>query len=96
LYRKSKHILCLVTFFSENRAVYEKMWKNIVERGRPQMTIWRMRISCWITRAINTQSCCVILIAFPQLQWLHERASTLRFTYTACYVQGTFQCGSPT
>jgi hypothetical protein len=27
-------------FFSpENRAVYEIMWKNIVERGRPQMTI---------------------------------------------------------
>jgi len=25
-------------FFLENRAVYEKMWKNIVGRGRPQMT----------------------------------------------------------
>jgi len=25
-------------FFFENRAVYEKMWKNIVGRGRPQ--IW--------------------------------------------------------
>jgi len=22
--------------------------KNIVERGRPQMTIWRMSIACWI------------------------------------------------
>ena len=28
------HILWSVTFFSENRAVYEIMWKNIVERGR--------------------------------------------------------------
>jgi hypothetical protein len=27
------HILCSVTFFSENRTVYEKMWKNTVERG---------------------------------------------------------------
>jgi len=25
--------------FSENCAFYEIMWKNIVERGRPQMTI---------------------------------------------------------
>jgi hypothetical protein len=24
------HILCSVTFFLENRAVYEKMWQNIV------------------------------------------------------------------
>jgi len=33
-YRKSKHILYSVTFF-ENCFVYEKMWKNTVERGRP-------------------------------------------------------------
>jgi len=44
--------------FTENRAVYEIMWKNIVERGRPQMTIWRMRIACWITKAINTHKIC--------------------------------------
>jgi hypothetical protein len=28
------HILCSITLF-ENRAIYEIMWKNIVERGRP-------------------------------------------------------------
>ena len=28
-----------------NRDVYEIMWEKIVERGRPQMTIWRMGIS---------------------------------------------------
>ena len=33
-------------FFFENRAVYGIMWKNIVERCMPQMTIWRMRIAC--------------------------------------------------
>jgi len=53
------HILCSVTFL-ENRAVYEKMWKNIVERGRPQITTWLMRISCWIPKATNTQSYYVI------------------------------------
>ena len=31
-------ILCSVKF-SENRAVYEIMWKNMVELDRPQMTI---------------------------------------------------------
>jgi len=25
------HILCSIIFFSENRAVYEIMWKNMVE-----------------------------------------------------------------
>jgi hypothetical protein len=24
-----------------------------VYRGRPQMTIWRMRIACWIPKATN-------------------------------------------
>jgi hypothetical protein len=51
------HILCSVTLF-ENRTVCEKMWtkkkKNIVERGRPQMAIWRMRIACWITKVTYT------------------------------------------
>jgi hypothetical protein len=42
------HILYSVTFF-ENHAVYEKIWKNPVEWGKPQMTIWR--IACWITKA---------------------------------------------
>jgi hypothetical protein len=46
-------ILCSVAFF-ENRAVYEIMWKNTVERGMPQMTQWRMRIACWIPKATNT------------------------------------------
>jgi len=52
-------------FFYENRAVYEIICKNIVEWGRPQITMWRMRIACWITKAKNTNSEYVILIAFP-------------------------------
>jgi len=32
------------------------MWKNIIERGRTQMTIWRMRIACWIPKATNTNT----------------------------------------
>jgi len=30
------------------------MWKNIVEPDRPQTTIQRMRIACWISNATNT------------------------------------------
>jgi len=62
------------------------MWKNILERGRPQTTIWCMRIACWIPKAINTHthSGCVILTTFPLQQWLHGRASMLRNTHIAC------------
>jgi hypothetical protein len=31
--------ICSLTFFLENHAGYERMWKNVVEPGRPQMTI---------------------------------------------------------
>jgi len=30
--------------------------KKIVERGKSQMTIWRMRIACWIPKATNTHN----------------------------------------
>jgi len=42
------------------------------------MTIWRMRIACWITKTTNTHSAYVILIAFRLQQRLHERVSVLR------------------
>ena len=32
----------------------------------------------WIPKATNTHTVCVILIAFPLQQWLHESASMLR------------------
>jgi hypothetical protein len=76
----------MFNFFFENRAVYEIMWKNIVERGRAQMTIWRTRIACWIPKAKTAHTGCVILNAFPLQQWLHEGASMLRYRYIACLV----------
>ena len=62
------------------------MWKNTVEPGRPQMTILRMRIKCWITKTTDTHSKYVVLIALPLQQLLQERASMLSYTYTACLV----------
>jgi hypothetical protein len=32
-------MMMMMNFFSENRAVYEIMWKNVAEPDRPQMTI---------------------------------------------------------
>jgi hypothetical protein len=40
-----------------------------------------MRFMCWITTVTDTQSEYVILIAFPQQQWLRERSSILRYKY---------------
>ena len=45
-------------FSLENRVFYETMWKNIVQPGRTQITIWDMSIACWINEAINTFRMC--------------------------------------
>jgi len=45
-------------------------WKNNVEWGTPQVTVWRMRIACRVTTATNTPTDCVILIVFPLQQCL--------------------------
>jgi len=76
------HALCSITFFSEYSGTYEIMWKNMVERTGQR----RMRFACWVTMAKDTHSKYVILIAFPRLQWLSERASMLRCTYIAYLV----------
>jgi len=71
------YIVCSIIFFYFD--FYEIICKDIVERDGPQMTIWRIRIACWISKAKNTHSSCVILIVFPLQQWLHESASLLRY-----------------
>jgi hypothetical protein len=67
--------------FLEYCAVYEVLWKNVVERGRPQMTIWRMGTA---PKATNTHSQYLILTAFPPQQWLQKHASMLSNMYSAC------------
>ena len=47
------HVLFSVTFVF-NPAVYEIMWKNIIERDPIQMTILHMRIAWWIIKATKT------------------------------------------
>ena len=46
----------------------------------PQVTKWRMGIVCFISKATNTHFGYAIIIAFLWQQWVHERASVLRYT----------------
>jgi hypothetical protein len=67
------------------------LWDNVEIYGTPRQAtdgnIMRcMRFACWIAKATDAHSERVILIVFPQQQWLRERASMLRYTYTACLV----------
>jgi hypothetical protein len=63
------------------------MWKNTVQRGLPHIKIRRKRFACWIPKATNTHTDCVLFIPFPLQQWFHERALMLHCTYIASLVQ---------
>ena len=78
---QTKFVSCSVTFL--HRGVNLIMWKNITQPGRPQMTIWRMRVAGWILTDKDTHSGYVILTPFPLKQWLHERTPMLRL-YVQC------------
>jgi hypothetical protein len=59
-------------FLFQIRAVYEIMWKNIVQPGRQQMEIWRMRFACLIPKDTNTFLCleCIRKLLFQMDQIL--------------------------
>jgi hypothetical protein len=48
----------------ENRAVYGITWKDIVDPGRAHMTIRRMRMAYWISKATNAHPEYVVLVTF--------------------------------
>ena len=62
----------------------------VVEPGRPHMTIYCMRIACWISKSTNTHSDYVIHIAFPLQAWLREHSTMLHFTYIASLAESDF------
>ena len=70
------------------------MWKNILQPDRPQVTIWRLSIICWIPKAANTNSEYVILIASPLQQWLHECATMLCHRHAVCLVKHSYSVKS--
>ena len=77
------HILCSITCFTENRAIYKIMWNNIVELKRCHITTGHMITACWIPKATDTHSEYVIRIAIPVQQWLHDYASMSHCMYVA-------------
>jgi hypothetical protein len=61
---QNTYFVCSNYLFSKNHAICEIMWKNKLEPGRPQMTIWLMRTVCWMTTATDTHLEYVIVIPF--------------------------------
>jgi hypothetical protein len=67
------------------------LWHNVEKHSRARQAtdnkiVWHMHTACWITKATDTHSEYVILIPFPLQQWLHTRASMLRYMHTAYLV----------
>ena len=73
----------------KNRAVYEIIWKNIVEPGSSQMTIGACPLHAGYPRLqhililFNTYCFCTV-------KWLHEGASILRYSYIAYLAENLY------
>jgi hypothetical protein len=73
------------------------MWENVVKPESPK-TILRLRVACWISKAIRAQAYIHVrgrththteicnALAFPQQKWFRKRVSMLRYTYIVCLV----------
>jgi hypothetical protein len=63
---------------------------NVEKYGRDRQVadniIRSMRIACRVTKVTDTRSEYIIFTAFPQQQWLCERAKMLCYAYTDCSV----------
>ena len=64
-------------FFYKNRAVYEIMWKNMIQRGQDKNMQWPICIACYVTKATDKHSEYITIIALPLQQFLSERDSIL-------------------
>jgi len=53
-YRENQNTHFMDSNIFKNIAVYKKMWQNIVEAGRTQMTMGRIRIACWVPEGTGT------------------------------------------
>jgi hypothetical protein len=74
-----------------------RLWDNVEKYGRARQAIddnitRRMRFACWITKATDTHTQYVILIAFPRQQWLCERSSVWRYAWISYFVSLSQRC----
>jgi hypothetical protein len=49
-------------------------------------TIRSMSFACWVNKATDTHLEYILLVAFPLLQWVGQRHSTLLFKYIGCLI----------
>jgi hypothetical protein len=85
---KSEHTFYVQPFSFLQIVPFMRQWGKIwVRQTTGVNTTRRMRLACCITKATDTYSQYVTLIAFPLQQWLRERASVLRGKYIAGFVR---------
>jgi hypothetical protein len=84
---KSKHTFYYQYLFFENRAFYEKKWKQFCRAGHTTAENMAHVHRMLDIKATNTHSENVIFFAFELRQRLHERASILRLYvfYPPCF-----------
>ena len=84
------HILCSATFFSPPNIVpFVRSCGKILYKGAGHREQYGACAFHAVYLRLQIHSGCVMLAAFPQQQWLHERASWLLYTYIACRVSFT-------
>jgi len=76
--RENQHTLYVQYFFPENMKKY-----RVARQATDDNIIRSLRTEYWKPKATNKHSEYVTLIALLRQRWLHERASMLRYTYTA-------------
>jgi len=75
------------------------LWDNAEKCGAfgqdpDDKVIWRKLIASWISKATDIYAACVIIIAFPRLQWLREPPSLLRlYVHRLSYIRLISQNG---
>jgi hypothetical protein len=63
-WRETQNTHCLFNNIFLQIMLFEIKWKNILDLGRPQKTIWGTRTACWIPTATNTLSEYAIILFF--------------------------------
>jgi len=62
--------MCNKVFVKKSGRLRGNVEKYRTAGGRPQTTISRMRIACWVTKVTNTHSQYAVLIAFSTVTTL--------------------------
>jgi len=77
----------LNSVFRKSCCLRDNMKKYGIARQTTEYNMKRhVPFGWWITKATNTNSECIISIAFPLQKWLKERASVLRYTCIVCLI----------